>query len=98
MEITSTPFQREMPKGEQKIFYLYMTKDPRARPQIYFSLSGTEQNKACDILGSYNIPMDCLQIKGTESEVIMYREQLEKERTIEFEKYQKELKDGKTPC
>jgi hypothetical protein len=85
-------FVEELPPEIVKYFYLYMTEDPRAKYQIYFSYSSADNNKACDYLGSYNMPMKCLQIKGTESEVLQYREKLEKEREIEYNKFIASLK------
>jgi hypothetical protein len=92
MEISKeVKFVEELPPELIKVFYLYMTEDPKAKYQVYFSYSPADNNKACDYLGSYNMPMKCLQIKGTETEVLQYRENLENERKIEYNKFIQEL-------
>jgi len=88
--INSNPFKIDSPPEKERIFYLYMTEDPKMRPQIYFSFSGGDQNDACKYLGSFNMPMVCIQIKGTENECLQHREKLEKERTEIWEKWNKE--------
>jgi hypothetical protein len=84
-------FVEQVAPEEIKIFYLYMTEDPKAKYEIYFSYSPTDNNKACDYLGTYNMQMKCLQIKGTESEILQYRDRLEKERKEEYNKFINEL-------
>jgi hypothetical protein len=94
--INTTSFNLSLPPEAVKTFYLYMTDDPRMRPNIYFSYSAGDQNAACDYLGSFNMPMKCTQIKSTESEALAYREKLEKERHTEWEKHFKEQNGQKT--
>jgi hypothetical protein len=92
--VTETKFQENISPEEIKTFYLYMTEDAKMKPQVYFGYSPTDTNKACDYLGTYNMPMRCLQIKGTETEILSYRDKLENERTLIYNKYISEL--GKT--
>ena len=58
-----------------------MAEAPEVRPQVYFSRSPNEQNQAAKYLDTFNMPMICEKIKGTEPEVMQYLENLEKKRT-----------------
>jgi hypothetical protein len=93
MEIVSeNKFSVDIPPERIMNFYLYMTEDPRYKAQVYLGFSPTDTNKACDYLGSYNMPMKCVQIQGTESEVLAYKEKLEDERYRAYNKHQEEQK------
>jgi hypothetical protein len=89
--IQQNNFVEQIPPEEIKTFYLYMSEDPKAKYQIYFSYSPADNNKACDYLGTYNMQMKCLQIRGTMSEVLQFRENLEKERKEIYQKFIAEL-------